>query len=420
MLLSNLSVDPKAAAQVMGDDLENKKAGPGTEVMRLVKLFGVDPKSNVTGTGSGSGSGGSGGGDSYQYIANVLTNVTQLESARNLIVDPKFGLLKVVATQLASPNVTRRVGTLRTLRNLCFDPTHTETIIRDDAIFTALCVPLIGPEQLDSDDLAKMKPLALRQRMNDRLKTRDESIAVCRAALELLMLCVHHKPTRLLLKSSGVYFIIREYHNSIREKEPELDEFCEELVPFLLLDEAPEPKSLPLLEAPTAAPTLHVNSTTPAPAPVPTPAAAADTKSAPKPIASTDSKSAAPTPTATSTPARAPTAAELAEEERSLKALNDARNKRLQRETADAQAAAAVKSSQPAKSNDNASKPAAAPAPTNTAAAAAAKPAPAPVPVVASEDEVAPLSEVAKIVPVEKLLARSAAADDDDAPDLID
>ncbi len=39
-------------------------------------------------------------------------------------------------------------------------------------------------------------------------KTRDPSVAVCRAALELLMLCVHHKPTRLIMKKVGVVCVL--------------------------------------------------------------------------------------------------------------------------------------------------------------------------------------------------------------------
>jgi hypothetical protein len=54
--------------------------------------------------------------DCYQHITHVITNCTQLASARKYFFDLGKGLLPQLAPLMSSPNAVRRLGVLNTIK----------------------------------------------------------------------------------------------------------------------------------------------------------------------------------------------------------------------------------------------------------------------------------------------------------------
>nr|XP_039256211.1 protein HGH1 homolog [Styela clava] len=189
-------------------------------------------------------------GSTLDHIGTILTNVTQTEKGRKLLLDhesPLIGQLLPFLNPDSSPLLRRR-GISMTIKNCCFDHEHHEWLLGEEVgILEHLLLPLAGGEEFSEDENESL-PLDLQYLPEDKKREPDSSIRII--LLESLLLLCADKPGRMILKNSGTYYIIRELHQWEIENGPEENgEQCEKLVQILIADE-PEPGMENLWEIP--------------------------------------------------------------------------------------------------------------------------------------------------------------------------
>ena len=132
MLLSNLSKDEAACKTILQADTPLQ----GLHVLRLLNLFAKHPPAN----------------DIYARVADIMTNLTQIEAGRLIFLDKKRGIMKFFVNGTRATNVIRRLGVLRVIRNCCYEVDHHEDLLSEDlGLLSALVIPLAGPEPIDDE-----------------------------------------------------------------------------------------------------------------------------------------------------------------------------------------------------------------------------------------------------------------------------
>lgn len=234
MLLANVSTTPEGAKKLLGYD---DKATDATIAVRektirtLVSLF-LNKQPEPDGVDSTTGD--PQWDDEYQYVANILANISQLEQGRNFLLKMRqsTSLAGALLPHLQSPNVVRRRGVTAAFKNLCFDSDNHFYLCDQLDIPTHMMVLLSGPEELDEDDKLGMNPVVYNQRNR---KKREHDRLVRLAAVDcLLLLCTTHAG-RKLLRRKKVYPIIRNAH--LVEADEEISDQIYKLVDFLIRDE---------------------------------------------------------------------------------------------------------------------------------------------------------------------------------------
>lgn len=88
------------------------------------------------------------------YMAPLLSNLTQLPEARNLMLDKdRCVIQRLLPFTQYQASVVRRGGVIGTLRNCCFDHMHHAWLLSDDVdILPFLLLPLAGPEELSEEE----------------------------------------------------------------------------------------------------------------------------------------------------------------------------------------------------------------------------------------------------------------------------
>jgi len=173
MMLVNISSIDKGAARLLQEG-DSKLAG--LNVAKLVRFF-----SRFEG----------GRDDEYEYVANILVNVTRLESGRKVVLDMSRSILRQVLPQIDSRSVIRRQGVAGTVRNCCFDAeTHLPSLLlASEFLWPALLLPLAGKRVYSEVDTAKM-PLELATPLSqDREPETDPKVRVeaCEAIYLLVL-----------------------------------------------------------------------------------------------------------------------------------------------------------------------------------------------------------------------------------------
>ncbi|KAL3217806.1 hypothetical protein MRX96_050922 [Rhipicephalus microplus] len=130
----------------------------------------------------------------------------------------------------------RRHGAAAVLRNCCFETDSNEWLLSPEVdILPRLLYPLMGPEELDDDEMEKL-PLELQYLGSD--KQREGSPEIRQMLIEAIMQLCATKKCREHIKNSGAYYVLRELHKS--ESCRPVVVACENLVDILISDE-PEP-----------------------------------------------------------------------------------------------------------------------------------------------------------------------------------
>jgi len=73
---------------------------------------------------------------------NFISLVSQLESGRKLILDPKRQALMLLSPYLMHKSEIRRLGVLQTFRNLCFDEDAHSQILETAGLFSLIIAPI--------------------------------------------------------------------------------------------------------------------------------------------------------------------------------------------------------------------------------------------------------------------------------------
>lgn len=149
---------------------------------------------------------------SLHYIGPLLSNLSQLQEARDQILDPHRCVIQRLLpfTQFEGSTV-RRGGVIGTLRNCCFDYNHHEWLLSEEVdILPFLLLPLAGPEELSEEENEGL-PVDLQYLPEDKKREPDPDMR--KMLLETLQLLGATSRGRSVLKDRHVYPLMREYHN---------------------------------------------------------------------------------------------------------------------------------------------------------------------------------------------------------------
>lgn len=169
------------------------------------------------------------------YLAPMFSNLSRSGEIRKWLIEenhhiPLIKLLPFCNYELSS---VRRGGALSTVRNLTFSTEYHEFLLKSDiGLLTYLLSPLMGNEDYDDEEM-DMLPLSLQYLPKE--KQRDPDIDIRKIILEILNLLCTKRSCREILRSNGVYYVLREYHKW--EKSPAVLLACENVVDILIRKE---------------------------------------------------------------------------------------------------------------------------------------------------------------------------------------
>ncbi|KAK7317994.1 hypothetical protein RJT34_02680 [Clitoria ternatea] len=145
MLLVNLTQLDAGVASLLQTEDEKVR---GLYVMKLVRSF--------CRTGHESND------DAFEHVGSILVNISKQREGRELLLDPKRGLLKQIIRQFDSNSSLRRKGVSGTIRNCCFEAENQlqNLLLVSEFLWPALLLPVAGNKIYSEHDRSKM-PLEL-------------------------------------------------------------------------------------------------------------------------------------------------------------------------------------------------------------------------------------------------------------------
>jgi hypothetical protein len=146
--------------------------------------------------------------DEYQWISNVLINITQLNEGRDLIMDKSRNFFSTLLKYVNHPNHIRRRGIIGVIRNCLFNNKFHNYLMDEVDILSILLEPLRGPEVFPPDELEGM-PERLKHVSLD--KERDNDLECRQMLVDCLLLLTSNLHGRELMRKKRVYEIVREY-----------------------------------------------------------------------------------------------------------------------------------------------------------------------------------------------------------------
>lgn len=237
MLLANVSTTPEGARALMGYDSKMDGALLALREKKMRTLTTLFLESEAEPEGIDKDTGDAKWDDEYQYVANILANISQLAEGRDFLLKNRGSttLIAELLPQLRSPNVVRRRGISAAVRNLCFDTDNHFFLYDQLDIPSKMNYILAGPEPLDEDDKLGMHPSVYR--LGEK-KKREQDKQVRLAAVDCLLLLCTTRNGRNDLRRKKVYPIVRNAH--LVEPEEEIGDQIYKLVDFLIRDEEGE------------------------------------------------------------------------------------------------------------------------------------------------------------------------------------
>ncbi|MES1906780.1 MAG: hypothetical protein MHM6MM_000018 [Cercozoa sp. M6MM] len=224
LLLSNLTTTEQGQRQLLQLD-EHEGKLKGLHFLRLLSWF-ISPSMSQH--------------DEYARLAHVFTNVTQLKEGRDLVTSTKRQVLRFLAPYIMHPGNMRRAGVIGVIRNCAMDTTCHSFLLSEEGtgVFPMLLLPLAGYGDYTEEELKKMHPALASACHDEAEQERESNTEIRRLIAETLRLLLEYAPSRRTLKKWGVYPLLREYHKW--ESDDHLDDFLQELMPFLLMPEDDE------------------------------------------------------------------------------------------------------------------------------------------------------------------------------------
>lgn len=217
LFLTNFTHDSEGV-----DSLCQKDQGriEGLHVKRILIMFAKQPRSKA-----------------FSKLSDVICNITQTQIGQKLVLKNLKHLVDILPW--AEPETC--IGVLKSIKNICFNPaTHQRLIDEELGLVAQLGIFICGPaEELDEEDEAKVMP-AIRAKM-DIEKERCSNRELRALILDLLFFFMSERPQREYMRSTGFYFVLREYDRW--EEDAELKDKVDDLVQYFLRDEAPKSNS---------------------------------------------------------------------------------------------------------------------------------------------------------------------------------
>jgi Domain of unknown function (DUF383)/Domain of unknown function (DUF384) len=215
MLLTNLSQTYEGCTQILQLG-ENSKL-VGLHFRRLIQYF-VAPIVMKNKDGQIV--------DVYEYCGEVLQNVSQIQEARDILLDSERALLPAIFPQLTSGSIIRRRGAAGMIKNCCFDVSK-EHIVKyifspSVDIITNLLFPLAGPDNYTIGEKDGMNP---RLFSHGARKERESDPKTRRAIIEsLYLISTSGFTARDAMRKRRVYPVVRHFHEYLDELETEVCE----------------------------------------------------------------------------------------------------------------------------------------------------------------------------------------------------
>nr|KYP45390.1 UPF0570 protein [Cajanus cajan] len=189
MLLVNLTQLDAGAASLLQTEDEKVR---GLYVMKLVRSFcRTTHESND---------------DAFEHVGSILVNISKQREGRELLLDPKRGLLKQIIRQFDSNSLLRKKGVSGTIRNCCFEAENQlqNLLLVSEFLWPALLLPVAGNKIYSEQDRSKM-PLELGTALSiEREPVNDPEIRT--QALEAIYLIILQVNLELLLPSPSDVF----------------------------------------------------------------------------------------------------------------------------------------------------------------------------------------------------------------------
>jgi len=200
MLLSNLTRD-RATCSLVQDQL----AGADIHVSSLLDLLCEEGYNKV--------------GAKLHYLGPVLSNLSQLEGVRTLLLDRQSNLVqRLLPFTEYQPSVVRRGGVVGTLRNCCFATTHHEWLMGDEVdLVTRLLLPLAGPTP-DDLPLSEVESLPLDLQYLDEEKKVEQDADIRTMLLEGLTQLCATRQGREVMRGQNVYIVLRQFHGQEQDR----------------------------------------------------------------------------------------------------------------------------------------------------------------------------------------------------------
>lgn len=237
MLLANVTTTPEGAKALLGCDEKSSGEVQAVREKKIRHLTNAFMEGEPEPEGVDANTGDAKWDDDYQYVANVLSNISQLQEGRDFLTKHRGDTTLVAALmpQLRSPNVVRRRGIASMVRNLCFDTDNHFYLYDQLDVPTKMMYLLAGPEALEEEDKIGMHPSIYR--LGDKKKREVDSQVRLYAVDSLLLLCTTRNG-RNDLRRKKVYPIVRNAH--LVESDEEIGDQIYKLVDFLIRDEEGE------------------------------------------------------------------------------------------------------------------------------------------------------------------------------------
>lgn len=174
-------------------------------------------------------------GAKLNYLAPVLSNLSQLKEMRDKLLDKDKCVIQRLLSYTEYPDPIRRGGIIGTLRNCCFDESYHSWLLGPSVeILPKLLLPLAGPtpEELDPEDIESL-PLDLQYLDEDKKIESDPDIR--KMLLESILQLCATRECREIIRKNSAYFILKEFHKIEEDKVVKLA--CENLVDILIKTE---------------------------------------------------------------------------------------------------------------------------------------------------------------------------------------
>ncbi|KFD50832.1 hypothetical protein M514_08270 [Trichuris suis] len=170
-------------------------------------------------------------------FACILVNLTQLHAVRQALLtsdrEGGFSILNFIPC-IKYGLMWQKTSVLRIMHNCCMDPLlHQRIVSIKDAFVTELVYPFIGDGDFTSSERDEIYP-----EWHVYLTVSKEREGDCEfrvVALEGLYQLCNSSAGRVMLRSMGVYYILREYHKWETNKEAR--DLCERTVGLLIQTE---------------------------------------------------------------------------------------------------------------------------------------------------------------------------------------
>merc|ERR1712137_17525 len=171
--------------------------------------------------------------DKFKWVASIMTNLSQLEKGREILLKDEAKLLLLIASANISNHPIRTRGIAATIKNCCFRRSCHQELL-DRGILNFLVVPIVtGPENFTFEEVEGMPITAKALLLKDHDIEKDKETIL--SLLESLVLLASTTETREFMRNASLYPILREFDN--KQEDEQIKETVLKVVDLLVRDE---------------------------------------------------------------------------------------------------------------------------------------------------------------------------------------